>query len=211
MQLLQPFDATKVDPTQGMRSLPIGKHPVVITASEVKGTTAGDSGLLALTLDIIDGPAKGQQGIYRLNIYNQSEKAREIAQRQLSALCHVIGVFQVQDSQALHGRPFVIEVALQRDADSAAKGYTEIVKVYDINGNEPGKAPPIAQPAQQQQAAPPAAGWGAPPPVAAAPPAMPAAPGPAWGAATAAQPAAAPPAGGWAPAGGGAPPWASNA
>lgn len=150
MQLMNPFDATKFDPTQGVPSMPVGKHPVVIVDSEVAPTKDNTGGMLVLTLQIIDGPAKGQKGSYRLNLYNQSQQAVEIAHRQLSAICHAIGVFQVQDSQQLHNIPFVVEVTLQKSPEAAAKGYTEVSRVYDRNGNEPGK--PVqggpAQPAQ---------------------------------------------------------------
>lgn len=139
MRLPQTFDATKYDPTQGFGQMPVGKHPVVISDSEVKATQNNDGGMVVFELTIIDGPAKGQTGPYRLNLYNKSEKAVEIAHRQMSALCHVTGVYNVEDTAALHNIPFVVDVQLQRDKDAASKGYTEVVRVYDINGNEPGK------------------------------------------------------------------------
>lgn len=206
-QLMQAFDATKFDPSQGLPQMPVGKHPVVITNDEIKPTKDNSGGYLELTLAIIDGPSKGMQGAYRLNLYNQSQQAVEIAHRQFSAICHVTGVYQVTDGRQLHNIPFVVEVGLQKDADAAAKGYTEVKRVFDRNGNEPGKAgqgQPAAQPAAQAtpQAAP--AGqpaWGQP--AAAAPQAAPqAAPNaaPAWGQ----------PAGNAAPAGGGQPPWGQH-
>lgn len=158
MQLMNPFDATKFDPTQGVPSMPVGKHPVVIVDSEVAPTKDNTGGMLVLTLQIIDGPAKGQKGSYRLNLYNQSQQAVEIAHRQLSAICHAIGVFQVQDSQQLHNIPFMVEVTLQKSPEAAAKGYTEVSRVYDRNGNEPGK-PAQGGPAQPAQGG----GWGGQP------------------------------------------------
>lgn len=142
----QPFDATQVDPTQGAGSLPVGKHPVIAVSSSIDATKAGDGGMLVYILKIIDGPYSGTTGPYRLNLYNNNPKAVEIAQRQLSALCHVTGVYQVADSDALLNIPFVIEVAPQKDDPS----YTEIKKVFDINGNEPGKPPANGGPAQTQ-------------------------------------------------------------
>lgn len=168
MNLNMNFNARTVDPTQRTGSnLPVGKHPVVITDSEVRATNDGNNGLLALELTVIDGPSKGQTGEYRLNLYHQSSpKAVEIAQRQLSAICHVIGVYDVNDSQQLHGKPFIVEVALQKGEEAQKNGYTEVKKVYDINGNEPGKAgagPGAAQPAQAAQGAPAGAGaWNNP-------------------------------------------------
>lgn len=199
MQLITPFNAQQFDPTQGVGALPIGKHPVVIESSEVKANKANDGGYLQLNLRIIDGPQTGVTGAYRLNLYHSNQQTVEIANRQLSAVCHVIGVFQVSDSSQLHGIPFIVEVGPQKNDPQ----YTEVKKVFDANGNEPGKQGQgaAAQPAQQAAAQPAAQGgaaWGGQPAQ------QPAANG-GWGQ----QPAAQPAAGGWqqggAPAGGAAP------
>ncbi len=136
MQLIQAFNAQQYDPTQGVGSLPIGKHPVIIESSEVKANKANDGGYLQLNLRIIDGPQQGTTGAYRLNLYHSNQQTVEIAHRQLSAICHVIGVFQVTDSSQLHNLPFLIEVGPQKNDPQ----YTEVKKVFDMNGNEPGKA-----------------------------------------------------------------------
>ena len=230
-QLIQAFNAQQYDPTQGGGSLPVGRHPVIIESSEVKANKANDGGYLQLNLKLIDGPQMGTTGAYRLNLYHSNPQTAEIAHRQLSAICHVIGVFNVQDSQQLHNIPFIAEVGLQKGEEAAQKGYTEVKKVFDINGNEPGKAgqgAPAAQPQQQpaaqggfgqqqpaqQPAAQPQGGgaWGGQP-AQQQPQGAPAGNAPAWGQQPAQQPAAQQPAqqaGGWQQ-GGGAPaggaPW----
>lgn len=173
-QLIQPFNAQNFDPTQGVGGLPIGRHPVIISSSEVKATKANDGGYLQLDLSIIDGPQKGTVGAYRINLYNASQQAVDIANRQMSAISHVTGVFMIQDTVQLHNIPFIIEVGPQKNDPQ----YTEVKKVFDINGNEPGKAPAgggAAQPqgqgqgggfgapqGQQQQPPQGQGGWGAP-------------------------------------------------
>ena len=133
-QLIQPFNANNFDPTQGVGGLPIGRHPVIVDSSEVKANKANDGGYLQLNLKVIDGPQAGTVGAYRLNLYHSNPQTVELANRQLSAISHVTGVFMIQDSAQLHNIPFVIEVGPQKDAQ-----YTEVKKVFDINGNEPGK------------------------------------------------------------------------
>lgn len=145
-QLIQPFNAQQFDPTQGVGGLPIGRHPVVVESSEVKANKANDGGYLQLNLKVIDGPQQGVTGAYRLNLYHSNQQTVEIAHRQLSAVCHVVGVFNVQDSGQLHGIPFVIEVGPQKNDPQ----YTEVKKVFDINGNEPGQAGQGNAPAQPQ-------------------------------------------------------------
>ncbi|AXC34303.1 hypothetical protein P7I17_gp49 [Escherichia phage Halfdan] len=145
-QLMQAFDARNVDPTQGVGGLPIGKHPVIAIKSEVKPTKDNDSGYLQFDLQVIDGPNKGAVGAYRLNLYHTNPQTVEIAHKQLSALCHVTGVFQVQDSQQLHNIPFMVEVGLQKEPNP--NKYTDVKRVFDINGNEPGHANGNGQAAQ---------------------------------------------------------------
>lgn len=223
MQLIQAFNAQQFDPTQGVGSLPIGKHPVIVESSEVKANKNNDGGYLQLNLRIIDGPQQGTTGAYRLNLYHANQQTVEIAHRQLSAICHVVGVYMVSDSSQLHNLPFLIEVGPQKNDPT----YTEVKKVFDMNGNEPGKAgqgapaaqPQAQQPAgfgqQQQQPQGQQPAWGAQAPAAAPqqpqpgqtpawggqapaqqqqPTAAPAA-GPAWGGGQQQQPAAAPAAG----------------
>ena len=231
-QLIQAFNAQQYDPTQGGGSLPVGRHPLIVESSEVKANKANDGGYLQLNLKLIDGPQMGTTGAYRLNLYHSNPQTAEIAHRQLSAICHVIGVFNVQDSQQLHNIPFIAEVGLQKGEEAAQKGYTEVKKVFDINGNEPGKAgqgAPAAQPQQQpaaqggfgqqqpaqqpQQPQGNAPAWGGGQPAQQQPQGAPAGNAPAWGQQPAQQPAAQQPAqqaGGWqqggaAPAGGA--PW----
>ena len=152
-QLMQPIDATKIDPTQGLPSLPVGKHPVIIVESDVKGTKAGDGGLVEFILSIFDGPAKGSTGAYRINLYNSNPQTVEIAHKQMSALCHVTGVYQLQNTQQLHNIPFMIDVGLQKGKENEEKGYTQVNRVYDIHGNEPGKQGQQQTSAQPAQAA----------------------------------------------------------
>lgn len=135
-QLIQAFNAQQFDPSQGVGGLPIGKHPVVIESSEVKANAKNDGGYLQLNLKIIDGPQTGTVGAYRLNLYHSNQQTVEIAHRQLSAVCHVVGVFNVQDSAQLHNIPFLVEVGPQKNDPQ----YTEVKKVFDAHGNEPGKA-----------------------------------------------------------------------
>lgn len=135
-QLQTVFDATKVDPSQGIGQLPVAsKLPVTITDSEIKGTKDNSGGYIQFTVQVGQGEHAGRKGAYRINLYNSSDAARNIAEKQLSALCHITGVFNLQDTQQLHNIPFLVDVVAQTDPK-----YTEIKAVYDANGNEPGRA-----------------------------------------------------------------------
>lgn len=152
----QPFDVRNIPPASvGGSQLPQSDkngHLVCITDGEVKPTKAGDGGLLELTLTIMEGAHAGASGSYRLNLWNPSDKARDIAQSQMSAICHVTNVFNVQDVRQLYNIPFRAVVALQKgndQNDNNAAGYTEVKGVKYANGNDPGK--PQGAPNNQQQ------------------------------------------------------------
>ena len=174
------FDARQHEPAGiAAPQLPISGPeglPVIISASEMKENSAKTGGFLEMTLSVIDGEHKGQTGVYRLNLFNQNQQTVEIAYKQLSAVCHAVGVFNIADSTQLHNIPFRVVTGLQKDAAAAEKGYTEVKGVLTINGGIPGKeaAAPVQQAAPTspvfQQQAPPVNQQAAAPSASAAPP-----------------------------------------
>lgn len=142
------FNAQQYEPQYGSSGgLPVGKYKGIIEASDPKPTKDGSGNFLALTLKVIEGPQTGGTHVDRLNLFNQNPDTVRIANQQLSAYCHVTGVFQFQDTAQLHGIPFMFEIGPQKNGE-----YTEVKKLFDVNGNEIGKAGagPQAQPQQQQ-------------------------------------------------------------
>ncbi|WLJ71060.1 single-stranded DNA-binding protein [Sphingomonas phage Kimi] len=178
------FDSGHFPPAySGSSQLPAGKHPVRIVAAVPKPNKDNTGGYIELTLEAIDGPAKGGKQTDRLNVYHQNPLTVEIANKQLSAYCHVTGVYRFNDTDELtRGQPFIAEIGPQKSDPQ----YNEVKSLFDINGNEPGKAgagsapnggagaggPPAGFGAsgnipqgggQPQGGAPAGAGWGAPP------------------------------------------------
>jgi len=167
------FDATQVAPATGGSTLSVGKHIVKIIDGELTTTKGGNGGMVVFTVEAIDpnDPDFGRTMDYRLNIHNENPKTVEIARQQLSAICHVTGIFQVQDLQQLFNIPFMVDVQNQKltpqQLEKQAQGetvepYKEIKAVFDTGGAKPGQAPKVApaQNAQVQQAAQQGASWG---------------------------------------------------
>ena len=102
------FDATQVEPGTERAADPnfTGWHLMQINASEWRPTKSNNGEFLELTVEVIDGKFKGRTLWKRMNLVNTSAKAVEIAERELSALCHAIGVLRPRDSNEMHGRPF---------------------------------------------------------------------------------------------------------
>lgn len=145
------FDATQYAPEQGSPTHPIGKFPAYISGTSIQPTKDNDGGMFVVEYTTEQGKIS-----HRFNLWNQNQKAVDIAHKQLSALCHAVGVFRVDmnnEGAALRNGRLMIEVGQQKNDPQ----YTEVKKVFDMNGNEPGKAGQGAAPAQPQQAA---AGFG---------------------------------------------------
>ena len=152
------FNAQQHTPSYGAGGggLPAGpngenvKYKVVIVNSAPTDTKDSfgnvKGGYLALELACVEGPQKDVKHTDRLNLMHTNPEVVRIANGQLSAYCHVLGKFQFNDTQELHGIPFVVEIGLQKGEEARAKGYTEVKAIYDVNGNPPGKAGSGPQP-----------------------------------------------------------------
>lgn len=166
------FDARTVQPSQGMEGHPPGRFPFTITNTYAKENSAQTGAMLVVELTSDVGRIEN-----RYNIWNNSAKAVEIAQKELSALCYAVNIFRVtfprlpdnsydmaNAARELRGGRGIMEVAPQTDKDGKPNGYMEVKKVLDANGNEPGKSGSAPQPQQPQQSQPmtqqPQGGWG---------------------------------------------------
>jgi len=132
------FNAAAVPPSSAPEPWE-GWHKVSISSHEVKPTSDGSSGMLVLTLTGVEGPMAGRTHPYRLNIWNANQQAADIAARQLSAICHVTGVYQFQSTEELaklYGIPFNALFGKQKDNPQ----YSEVKGVKDVYGNDPGKS-----------------------------------------------------------------------
>ena len=165
------FDATNVEPSAPIEILPPGKYPVQIIKSEMKNTKAGTGQLLALEMEIIDGPSKGRKLWENLNLVNSNPQAQEIAQRTLSAICHAVGRLQVSDSEELHFKPMIASVEVEPegpDKNGVHRKARNSIKGFSAASGA--TAAPAFQPQQRQVNNPPPQAQAAARPATAAPP-----------------------------------------
>ena len=139
------FDATTVEPPGSYDPIPAGEYRAVITDSEWKDTKAGGR-YLNLTWKIDGGEHDGRLVWQMLNLDNANPKAVEIAQRELSAICHATGKINVADSADLHHIPCLIKMSVKRDEQYGDKN--EVKGVKAIGGGTAGASSPAARPAQ---------------------------------------------------------------
>ncbi len=171
------FDANAHDPKQtGGKHPPGNKFPFAITSTEVKAVKdGGGKKYFEVTLT---SPAGSIRNNY--NLWNDSKTAVDIALGQLSALCHATGIFKVTfandgkegvDGKELIGGKGLMDIGFQAGQEPSAErpegGYVEVKRIYDVNGNEPGKGQAQqassgfgAQQPAQQPTPPVQQGWG---------------------------------------------------
>lgn len=174
------FNAATVDPAKASIVIPAGWYNAIIEHSEVVPTKQGNGTILKLRYSIVDGEFKGCKIFGQLNIVNPSPMAQEIAQKQLSAICHAVNVIQCNDSQQLHNIPFKVKLKITpgdvKDKSTGEKyddkndvtGWEKTSTNTGVSGSSvasviaPVAAKPITPPqvATTPVAAPPA--WGAP-------------------------------------------------
>lgn len=175
MNMTGTFNSQQYEPSQDGGSFhpPAQKIPFNVTSTAIKENNSKDGGYFEVGLTSQLGTM-----VARYNIWNKSPKAVEIAHGQLSALCRATGRFQIDwanEGAALKGGQGLMDVVYQPGMEPDPnvpdkKIYTELKKVYDLGGNEPGKTgaqqpnPAQQQPAQGGQSAPltqqPGGGWG---------------------------------------------------
>ena len=149
------FNAANVEPTSSYSPLPSGEYLVVAVASDMKPTNAGGQ-YLELELEVLDGNFKGRKLWDRINLVNSNPKTVEIAQRQLSSLCHATGVMTVTDSSQLHNYPVAATIKY-REPQNGYEASNEVRGYQKASATSP-QAP------QQQAAAPTTQAAGATPP-----------------------------------------------
>jgi hypothetical protein len=153
------FDAHSVEPNTPFEVILAGKYHVQIVNSQMRDTKGGTGQYLWMELTIIDGPHANKRLFERLNLVNQNEKAVEISQRTLSAICRATGQMSVTDSEQLHNRSMVATVKVRTAGPD--KNGTHREAANEIGGYEPMNRPPAvpvgtppAQPASVNSVAP---------------------------------------------------------
>ena len=146
------FNAANVQPSQSFDPLPAGDYIAQITESSTKPTKAGTGIMLNLTWTVLDGQFANRKVFDRINVSNQNPEAERIGQQQLSAICHAVGVLNLQDSNQLHGRPCKIKVKVRKDEQ-----WGDSNEVKGVSAVTAGAAPAAAGAPWQASAAAPGA------------------------------------------------------
>jgi len=159
------FNAENVEPQQSFDALPPGRYEAIISGSEMKDTKAGTGQYLQLTFDVVGGQHEGRKLWSRLNLVNPNATAVQIAERELSAICHCVGIITPADSEELHDRPLIVDVIQEMNPMSGQqtnriKGYSQAKGAPAASAPAP-KAKPAAPAGFATGRVAPAAPWAA--------------------------------------------------
>jgi hypothetical protein len=151
------FDAREVEPAQDFEPVPAGWYDAKITGTEFKPTKAGTGEYLQIAWEIIGPKHAGRLVWSRLNLNNPNYQAVEIAKGDLSSICRAAGMWQLQQTEQLHGKICQIRLTIraadgQYEATNEVKSYRASDNVAGLpaastdkpNGNKQDKMPPWA-------------------------------------------------------------------
>ena len=150
------FDVSEVAPATGSFEL-LEPGDYRLEASEISDenvTKDGTGAYVTIKYTVVEGDRQGAQIFANYNIKNKSEKAQEIAWRELSALGHAIGVLAGHSDDLLY-KPFSAKVGVEKGKPKGdGTNYNDrnrIEKFYPLDSGAP---PAAAQPAPSLAAIP---------------------------------------------------------
>ena len=124
----QAFDGRGVEAQADAAFIPAGKYPVIITKAETKANKGNTGHLIALEMQILDGPLRGQSIRDWINIDNPSSQCVEIGMRCLEALRQAIGVAALADTNQLLQQTVIAHVKV-KDNQNSVRTYSSAAAV----------------------------------------------------------------------------------
>jgi hypothetical protein len=158
VQIGQNYNPNEHEPNQGsFDPMPAGWYAMHIIDSQVRKTRDGQGQFLELTWEILEQyhpDLKGRRAWDRLNLWNNNQKAVDIANGTLSQICRSIGQLeQWSDTNVLHNRPAAVKLKVraateQYEATNEVSGYDAVASRFQVGApvNVQTAAPPPAAP-----------------------------------------------------------------
>lgn len=94
---------TGAESDQTFETLAVGTYRFIVSNATVKATKAGGE-MAEATLEVVEGPAKGEKVWARFNVVNASEKAQKIGRAEMKRFLTACGVTEPLNSPNDFGR-----------------------------------------------------------------------------------------------------------
>lgn len=157
-QLGGTFDASQVDPSGDFDVIPADDYRAQLVDSEIIDAKSGSGRYLKLTWQVQGGAYDNRLIWQNLNLWNSNAKAVEIAQRELSSICHATGKINVSDSEEMHFIPCTIKVGIRKDKNGEFADQNVVKSVKPI-GPASATTAPAQTPSSSGSAATATAPW----------------------------------------------------
>jgi len=132
------IDLTQVPDQDTFEPVPDGEYVCAVKHTEGRETKAGDGKYLQVELQIVEGPYAGRLLWDRLNLFNPSEKAQNIARRQFRSLWNAAGLAEdapTKDTSMLHGK--IVQTSVVVSPARGQYGPSNDIKGYTAKGGKP--------------------------------------------------------------------------
>ena len=129
--------------------IPAGTYIAQINRSEIKQTKAGTGSYLSLGFQIIDGEYANRVIFQNITLANPNQVAAQIGREQLAQLSGACGIYQLGDSQELHGIPMQIRVGIEVDKTGQYEPSNNIKKFMSLQSQALSAQAPVQQQPQQ--------------------------------------------------------------
>lgn len=116
------FNARNVEPSKARENLPKGWYRCMVVGTDMKPTKKGNGSYIEITWKVLDGTFENRQVWTRLNVKNENAQAVEIAEKDLSAICHATGVLEFRRHEELRNHTALVYVTVKDDKNETA-GY----------------------------------------------------------------------------------------
>ncbi|WP_062233126.1 DUF669 domain-containing protein [Aureimonas sp. N4] len=162
------FNAAEHEPTQEFEALPEGKYHAEIVDSEERdiGQSGEKGSKLTFRWKILSGACEGriifQDILHGYNVQGEKgDKTRDIAARNLSAICHATGKMAPRNTEELHHIPCELSIGFQKKQTPQDPTRNEVkgVKAWGGANSAPGRGQQQSSSAPQQKAAAGGGGW----------------------------------------------------
>jgi len=132
-----PFKAEEVKTFEPLQA---GSYKCEIIKTDVMATKDGHGRYVSLQFRIKEGDYKGRIIFQRLNTLNRSTKCEEIGKKQLSSLCHSIGIESFDDTDEMLNCETIVNLVNETQIklyDGFSKVDNSIPEIQESNGEIP--------------------------------------------------------------------------
>lgn len=156
-------DTTGVEKMGGFEIYPAGLYPAMMISATKKPNSKNNGAFIECVYQFTEGNMSGKKYTSRMNLWNETPQAVDIAKKELKSLRIALGLNDhTSDPAEFVHKPLVLDIGVKARKDDANKMENNLVNILPFGNAVASSAPQYAPQAQyvpQMPVAPPNAGW----------------------------------------------------